>query len=141
MPTARNVEIARTMFAAVTGPEDLAALSALLTDDYVLHDPTEPENCTREGFIEQARKIRERYRDGAFIIHDIFAADDRVAVRWTLAGGLEVESAAGEKVLRRIAHEGISILRIEGDKVAEEWAVYDELGLRRQLEMHHMSLD
>ena len=133
MSTERHLELARAMFAAVTGEGDPDLLDELLADNYVLHDPSEPEHCTREGFMEQVRAIRERYSEPRFIIHDIFGSGDRVTVRWTLAGDYAAPADAGMVRRRRIAHDGISILRIVGDQIAEEWAVYDELGLQRQL--------
>ena len=58
---------------------------------------------------------------------------DRVAIRSTLtgthAGGLLGAPGSGQA----LSVEGITILRFEGDRVAERWNRLDDLGLLGQL--------
>ena len=127
-----HLELARAMFAAVAAG-DRAGLETMLAAEYALHDASVPEQTTRADFFDQLEQIRERYVDPQFILQDVFGTGDRVCVRWTLAGDCQVRSPTGELITHRLAHDGISILRIHSGQIAEEWASYDELGLQRQI--------
>ena len=67
-------------------------------------------------------------------LEDEIAEDDKVVTRWTI----RVTPYQGELMgiaptEEQIELKGITIHRIEGDKIAEEWERYDNLGMMQQL--------
>jgi len=56
-----------------------------------------------------------------------------IAVRWTLAGNHEGPGLYGTPSHRRIMILGSSHWRIEGGKIQEEWTIFDELAVLRQV--------
>jgi steroid delta-isomerase-like uncharacterized protein len=86
-----------------------------------------------EGFAAFAENIRNAFPDTEVEVEDIFAVDDKVAVRWIATGthkgdGLGV-SASGTRV--RIC--GTTIARIENGKIVEGWDNWDRLGMLEQI--------
>ena len=71
--------------------------------------------------------------DGNWNIDEIFSAGDRVVTRWTGTGTHVGELMGIPATDRPISVEAITIHRIEDGKIAEEWAVWDALGLLVQI--------
>jgi predicted ester cyclase len=66
-------------------------------------------------------------------IEDLIAEGDKVVARWrsraTHRGDYMGIAPSGKEV----EFTGISIYRIEGNKIAESWSVEDQFGLMRQI--------
>jgi steroid delta-isomerase-like uncharacterized protein len=77
---------------------------------------------------------RSAFPDLHFAVEDTITEGDRVAVRWwgtgTHRGALRGLEATG----RSIAMPGCDILRIQGDRLVESWALYDRMELMSQLQ-------
>ncbi len=64
----------------------------------------------------------------------MIAEDDKVVARVTLRGTHRGETEEfGPPTGRQVEGEGITIQRIEGGKIVEEWNSYDNLSLLQQL--------
>ena len=79
-------------------------------------------------------RIRATYPDIRYEINDIFATEDRVALRWTARGthrGLlwEMIPATG----KQIHWSGMHMLRIEHDQIVEIWAVANSVAQLQQM--------
>jgi len=109
---------------------DLAA--ELVTEDYVSHGPQAPPAQGPEGLIERVRLYQDSV-DGRWTIEDITSAGDRVIVRWTGSGQHVGELMGIAPTDRPISVDAISIMRIADGKIAEEWTVWDALGLLQQI--------
>ena len=61
------------------------------------------------------------------------AEGDRVVVRWTTAGTQRGELLGVPPTGKRVTLTGISILRVAGEQLAEEWTTWDALAVLREI--------
>jgi len=85
------------------------------------------------GFTRDLAVLRQAFPDARFTIEDILAEGDKLADRYTISGTHARPFLGIPATGRQIHLAGISIVRISGGKIAERWAVTDQLGLLRQL--------
>ena len=102
--------------------------------DYVGHDPSNPEEVRGLQAAKQAAAdYRRAFPDLRVTVEDLIAEGDKVAarlrVRGTHLGDLNGIVPTG----RRVDFTGIVISRVEGGRIAEDWANFDDLGMMRQL--------
>ena len=128
-----NVDVVRRIAAAVsTG--DLDGLDDLLTEDYVEHNPTFPADRRGPDAIRAfVGPYRAAFPDLEILEEDVITAGDRVVFRHRVVGTHENEFRGIPSTDERIDVEGIAIYRLEDDRAAEKWLVFDALGLLRQL--------
>jgi predicted ester cyclase len=79
-----------------------------------------------------ARRAR-RFLHIRINIDDIFAADDKVVVRWSSHGTHRGEMQGIPPTNRPMTMTGMAIYRFAGGKIVEEWMNNDTLGMLRQL--------
>ena len=92
----------------------------LFTPDFMEHDPRMPDfEPGPAGVKKFVRQVRSEYTDIHVTVHDIFAAEDKVAYRFTLS---MTEATSREPVDVQL----LAIARFVGGQIAEEW----ELGVR-----------
>ena len=129
----QNKAAVREFFACASSGE-LDRLEVFVSPDYVLHDPSLPEDV--HG-IDGARELVETYR-GAFagltvtVEHQI-ADGDHVATRYTCRGTHEGDIMGLPATGRDVTIAGLVISRFRGGKVVEEWEVSDVFGLMQQI--------
>jgi predicted ester cyclase len=134
MSTERHKEVL-ARFDALLGADDLTELDQLCTPDMVNHAlaPDRPRGLagTRE-FLESdgVRKFRDHRWDELVVV-----AEGDYVVQFGKRGGywpggsfLGVEAPAGE-----YSRDFMAAYRFEGDRIAERWAIRDDLGMLRQL--------
>ena len=113
---------------------NLDAADEIYARNYVGHDPTNPEDIRGvEAAKQAAADYREAFPDLQVIIEDLIAEGDRVVARVRFRGTHQGELEGITPTGRRVESTGIIISRIEGGKIAEDWANFDNLGLLRQL--------
>ena len=66
-------------------------------------------------------------------IEEMTSAGDRVIVRWTGSGRHVGDLMGVPPTDRPISVDAISIMRIADGRIAEEWTVWDALGLLQQI--------
>ena len=87
----------------------------------------------REGHKYQLALFRNAFPDLRVTIEDTFSEGDKVADRWTGRGTHQGELNGIAPTGKRVDCTGIVISRIEGGRIAEDWANFDDLGMMRQL--------
>ncbi|GAH49735.1 unnamed protein product, partial [marine sediment metagenome] len=88
----------------------------------------------REGYKqENVINLRACFADIHCTVEDMVAEDDKVAVRWTWRGTHTGEYMGIAPTGKQVTMTGISILRIVGGKIVEEWDESDNLGFMQQL--------
>lgn len=113
---------------------NLDAADEIYARNYVGHDPSNAEDIRGlEAAKQAAADYREAFPDPQVTIEDLIAEGDRVAARVRFRGTHQGELEGLAPTGRRVESTGIIISRIEGDKIAEDWANFDDLGLMRQL--------
>jgi steroid delta-isomerase-like uncharacterized protein len=110
----RNVDVAEEIYAS----------------DFVGHDPTMPEEVRGvEGRKEFYSMYLIAFPDAQITIEDQLAEGDTVATRWTGRGTHQGELMSVPPSGKRVEVAGVTISRIEGGKIVEEWDNYDALGM------------
>jgi steroid delta-isomerase-like uncharacterized protein len=116
------------------GGGDLELADEIYATDYVGHDPSNPEEVRGLQAAKQAAAdYRRAFPDLRVTVEELIAEEDKVAarlrVRGTHLGDLNGIAPTG----RRVDFTGIVISRVEGGRIAEDWANFDDLGMMRQL--------
>jgi steroid delta-isomerase-like uncharacterized protein len=103
------------------------------TADFVNHDPLAGDQ-DRESSKQTISSYRDAFPDIHIAIDEIFAAGDKVVMRWTGEGtfenelmGLPPTGQKGDPI------HGITIDRYEGGKIAESWTQWDTLTFMRNV--------
>ena len=112
---------------------DLDALDEHLDPAYVNRDPSNPEVTDLASYKRWVAAARAAFPDMRITIDDLIAEDDRVAKLWSFEATHQGEFAGIPPTGQRIAWTGITIYRIQGDRVAECIWRTDALGLLQQL--------
>jgi steroid delta-isomerase-like uncharacterized protein len=130
-----NKELVDRWFAALSGGtgDDVAELAAA---DIVYHDPS-PRDASQTGGTEEWASDREQdYPDLQVTVEQVIAEDDMVATYQRYMGTQQgdVEDERGVPATG-LATEWVSmgLFRIECGKIAEIWAVADDLGRLQRL--------
>lgn len=114
-------------------PDNLHIIHEVYAPDLVWHDPDRDIKGA-----EEARQFVSTYKtafpDLQTTVEDVIAEGDKVVTRWTVRGTHQGEvEEFGPPTGRRTEIKGITIHRIEGDKIVEEWNSYDNLSVMQQL--------
>ena len=109
------------------------ALEEVYAPDVAWHEPDQ----NVQG-IEEAKQYYSTYLsafpDISFTVEDVIAEGDKVVTRVTLRGTHQGEvEEFGPPTGRQVESQGLTIHRIEGGKIVEEWNSYDNLSLMQQL--------
>jgi predicted ester cyclase len=86
-----------------------------------------------EAARQEAADFRRGFPDVVSIIEDLIAEGDRVAARWRARATHRGEYVDVSPTGKEVEFTGISVYRIEGERIAESWTEVDELGLMRQI--------
>lgn len=104
----------------------------LVTPDFVDHGAPPGLPPGPEAYIGVLRYLTEvmqlRYE-----VHDVVAAGDRVAIRATAHGVHNFDHLGVAASGKPYAMPTMHLYRAEGDRLAEHWAVRDELGVLVQV--------
>ena len=112
---------------------NLDALDDLVAADLIHHDLPPGMAPGLEGFKQIISMHRKAFPDVRVTIEDILAEGDRVMNRWTVSGTHHGEYMGIAPTGKQVTLKGMSIHRIEGGKIAEQWHEMDMLGLLQQM--------
>jgi predicted ester cyclase len=116
------------------GRGNLELADEIYAPDYVGHDPSNPEDVRGLQAAKQAAaEYRRAFPDLQVTVEDLMAEGDRVAARLRVRGTHLGELNGIAPTGRRVDFTGIVISRVEGERIAEDWANFDDLGMMRQL--------
>jgi steroid delta-isomerase-like uncharacterized protein len=130
MSAEEMTELVRAAFRPLD--EVIANHSEYYGDDWVGHFPGMPP-IDAEGHKQYSQVMQAAFPDLERTIEDLVVADDKVVARWT-ATGTHTGDFNGIPASGRVARSsGITIFRIAGGRVVEEWSESDMLGLLQQV--------
>jgi predicted ester cyclase len=86
-----------------------------------------------EAAKQEAADFRRGFPDVTSTIEDLIAEGDKVVARWRSHATHQGDYLGIAPSGKEVEFTGISLYRIEKDKIAESWTVEDELGLMRQI--------
>jgi len=128
-----NKALARR-WADIFAQGNLDLVDEIYAPDFVGHDPAMPEDIRGvEGAREVYNMFLSAFPDAEVTIEDQLAEGDMVTTRWTGRGTHQGDLMGVPPSGNRVEVPGITISRIEGGKVAEEWEVYDALGMMQAI--------
>jgi hypothetical protein len=87
---------------------------------YIRHDEKGDRTVTREAYATEIAKTRQQRPHLRFVVYDHAFEGDRAWFRFTL----EFTDLSGETRTRA----GMQVYRIEADKLAETWVMFQERG-------------
>jgi steroid delta-isomerase-like uncharacterized protein len=129
-----NIETSRRGLEEAFNAGNLDVIDEISSDDFVSHDPLAGEQDT-EASKQQVASYREAFPDIEITIEEIFAAGDKVVMRWSGLGtfknplmGMQPTGEKGAPV------HGITIDRFGDDgKIAESWTQWDTMTFMRNI--------
>jgi steroid delta-isomerase-like uncharacterized protein len=126
-----NKALARRAWEAVENPD---LVDEVYAPDVVWH---EPDGEVIRG-TEEAKQFISTYKtafpDLNISVEDVIAEGDKVVTRVTLRGTHQGETEQfGAPTGRQLEGTGVTISRIEGGKIVEDWDSYDNLSTLQQL--------
>ncbi len=134
MSAEENKAIVRRFYEEFINKGNLRIVHELHTPDYQHHDPDAPDpGGGAEGYIRRNAVFLEAFPDRRLTIEDQIAEGDKVASRITMrathTGDLPGIPATG----RTVNIESMHFCRISDGRIAEEWELFDALGMLSQL--------
>lgn len=129
---AQAIDLARKMIEDVYGKGKTELIAQIASEDFVSHDPVAGA-LDRRGVEENVRTYRSAFPDMRMEMLGSLAAGSELAVRWRATGTHQGELMGVAPSGKRVVVEGITIARVEGGKLVEEWGQWDSLGLMRQI--------
>ncbi len=132
MSAEENKDLVRRYIEEVWNDHDLAAIDELVSPEYFNHAASTAE-YQRGGAKLAVEWLLSVFPDHRFDIEDAAAEGDTVAVRGTMGGTHEGDLMGIAPTGKRVAVQQTHWFRVADGKVAEHWAVRDDLGMMRQL--------
>ena len=130
----QNKALVRRWIDEVLTRGDVRLVDELFAPNYVLHDPGFAyEVRGGDGIKRFAATFRAASPDVRFAVEDQIAEGDMVVTRWTARGTHQGELFGVPPSGNRVEVAGITVSRIEGSKIVEEWDNYDALGMMQQI--------
>lgn len=130
-PLERNKAVARQVFEDVLSQGKWDVSERIHAPAFVARAGKRTESRAED--LESAKGWRSAIPDLKVTVEQMVAEGNLVAVRWTGRGTNTGTGNGLEATGKRLEIEGMTIFRIEGGQIAEEWNTIDELGLLRQL--------
>jgi steroid delta-isomerase-like uncharacterized protein len=126
-----NKVLARRAWETIADNPDV--LDEVYAPDVVWHEPDQEIRG-----LEQAKQFVSTYEtafpDMNVTVEDVIAEGDKVVTRVSIRGTHRGETEEfGPPTGRQVELKGITISRIEGGKIVEDWDAYDNLSAMQQL--------
>lgn len=125
--------LARKVLEEIFPSDDETALRAALTDDFVNHEappgvPPGPGSATYFMHL-----LARAFSDQRWTVEQVIAEGDTVAMYCTHSGRHTGDYFGVPATGRTFSYRQMHLIRMDGDRGAEHWAVRDDAGLHRQL--------
>jgi predicted ester cyclase len=121
----KNKDLVRRSWEATDNPD---ILDDVYTPDAVWHLPDQDIQGVEE-FKQYLSMYKNAFQNLNVTVEDEIAEGDKAVTRYTLRGTQQGHLPTG----RHIEQKGMSISRIEGGRIVEEWQAYDNLSVMQQL--------
>ena len=134
MSAEENEAVVRRYIEECWNDHDLANIDELVSPDYLNHAAVAEHQRGIAGAKRILNWLISAFPDTRFDIEGIIADGDMVAIRGTASGTHKGGELWGiPPTGKRFAVEQVHWLRVAEGKLAEHWAVRDDLGMMRQL--------
>jgi predicted ester cyclase len=102
---------------------------------YIGHDPTRASSVSLDDEKQIAESFRAGFPDLRCSVDDVITEGTRCVCRWRMTGTHQGSFLGFAPTGRRVSFQGITEMRFLGERLAEQWTLYDCLGLLHQLDM------
>ena len=133
MSAEENKAVVRRYIEKVWNRHNIDAVDELVSPDYLNHAASDEYQRGIAGVKHVLNWLVAVFPDHRFDIEDAVADEDTVAVRGTCSGTHEGDLWGIPATGERFAVQQVHWFRVADGKVAEHWAVRDDLGMMRQL--------
>jgi steroid delta-isomerase-like uncharacterized protein len=128
----KNKAIVLRHWEEVVSKGKLDLIDETFAPDFVAHE-ADQDIRGPEGVRQFIVMLRAAFPDLQVTVEDVLAEGDKVVQRWSACGSHQGELMGLAPSGKRISVAGITISHFEGGKVAEEWELYDTMGMMQQL--------
>jgi predicted ester cyclase len=128
-----NKALIRRMLEEGMNMRNLALLDELLDPGYVYHGVVEGEIKGVEAMKQFLTSLYAVWPDVQHVIQEQVAEGDKVVTRFKSIGTSQVEFMGIAPSGKQVTVDEVSISRIAGGRIVEDWNTWDFLGLLRQL--------
>lgn len=109
----------------------------LMADDFVHHDPTDPNRQSRADYKQWITETLNAFPDFRVTVDDMFSSGDQVATRWTINGTHQGDLVSSMGTIpasgNHVTATGMTVTRFRDGKLAEDWHYGDTLGFMMQI--------
>jgi steroid delta-isomerase-like uncharacterized protein len=129
-----NKAIARRLYEEVLNKRRLELVDELMSPSHAMHSNHIPDSCVGpEAYKREVARFVTGFPDLRFIVEDMVAESDKVAVLWTISGTHKGEFRGISPTSKKVSIEGITIHHIADGKIMDSYISVDYLGLMQQL--------
>lgn len=132
MSTEANKAVVRQGFDAFNRG-DIDAFEQIYTEDCAWHGPGGRDVHGIADLKAMVTVYNGAFPGSQITVHDQFGEGDRVATRWTVTGTHDGDLEGIAPTGHSVHVSGLTISRHVGDRIAEEWELFDELTMMRQI--------
>ncbi len=101
---------------------------------YIGHDPSQPEPIRGPAGVKaNFQQYIDAFEGAQITVDDQIAEGDIVATRWTGRGTHTGDLAGIAPTGKEVTVSGLTLSRLEGGKIVEEWTNWDTLGMLVQI--------
>jgi len=130
----QNKAIVRRWLEEVLNQGKVDVLDEICAHDYVEYDPAYPGGHLGRDELKQAIPIyRSAYPDLRFVIENMIAEADNVAVYWTMTGTHLGAFRGMPPTGKRVEADGMTLVRLRNGKSVEARSCWDATGLRQRI--------
>jgi steroid delta-isomerase-like uncharacterized protein len=132
MSAEENMRIVRRIYEQVFDKHNLEVFDELYATDFCYHSPAGRDR-DRQSLKAAFAAYLAAFPDVRMTIEDMFAAGDKVAVRFAACGTHQSAYLGAPPSGKHVTITAILIHRLAGGKLAEDWEWQDLLGFMQQL--------
>ena len=113
---------------------DVSTADKVFAPDCIIHISGSPEpNLGLAGFKQMVAGLLAAFPDIRFTIEDQVVSGDKKTTRWTGEGTHTGPLGEVKPTGKRMKIDGLILDRVVGDRVAERWEQWDQMGMMQQL--------
>lgn len=129
-----NEELVRREITEAWNGGNLDVIDELFADDYVAHVPLVPDSINGpEGHKEMVQAFRTTFPDLDVRVGHLVADDDSVAFQFIMQGTHDSDFIGIDPTGNEIEIMGLVFALVEDGQFTESWAVFDQIGMLRQM--------
>jgi len=133
MSTEQNKAVVRRFFEEGLSKTNNAVFDELLDPAFSLHGAPPGLPPGPAGLKLLVGMFRTAFPDYRDTLEEVMAEGDKVVARWTFRGTQQGDFQGVRPTGKEVVMTGISIFRLAGNKITDDWTVFDLLGLMQQL--------